>query len=387
MASRADLDPDRVRRRAPRRRSIAPPGTRLPAGLLDSGAFPHRPDRVELRETAGSWVFLAGERASQGQKAGRDARTTARVLRRGGRVNRRLAPSVYAGVVPRPARAGRPAVAEEHDPRALEYAVEMRRYDVADARSDAADGRATETSVAAVGGALARFHAGLAPEVPDDGTDRLIEAIEGRSPRWRAPRPAWSTPRGSRRWPGSARRRRRARPRLREREAAGWCATATETGAPSTSSATGRSSSSAPSTSNPRCDASTSPTTSRSSRWTSRAATTRSRERSCAATRPPAGLRATAAARLPRGRARGSARATRRTRAIELLALAERFAWRARLPRVVCVAGLTASGKSTLASALGYASALPVSRRASSARPAPTRSPPSAPVKPNMLAR
>jgi predicted kinase len=47
-------------------------------------------------------------------------------------------------------------------------------------------------------------------------------------------------------------------------------------------------------------------------------------------------------------------------RASEALALAERFAWRTRLPRVVCVAGLTASGKSTLAAALGSVAALPV---------------------------
>ena len=47
-------------------------------------------------------------------------------------------------------------------------------------------------------------------------------------------------------------------------------------------------------------------------------------------------------------------------RAIEHLALAERFAWRVRLPRIVCVAGLAASGKSTLAEALGAATGLPV---------------------------
>jgi predicted kinase len=43
-------------------------------------------------------------------------------------------------------------------------------------------------------------------------------------------------------------------------------------------------------------------------------------------------------------------------RAAELLTLAERFAWRARLPRIVCVAGLAASGKSTLADALANVS-------------------------------
>jgi uncharacterized protein len=47
-------------------------------------------------------------------------------------------------------------------------------------------------------------------------------------------------------------------------------------------------------------------------------------------------------------------------RAIELVDLAERFAWRTRLPEIVCIAGLAASGKSTLAAALGSAAALPV---------------------------
>jgi predicted kinase len=52
----------------------------------------------------------------------------------------------------------------------------------------------------------------------------------------------------------------------------------------------------------------------------------------------------------------GAASQDRCRRAWELLALAERFAWRVRLPRIVCVTGLAASGKSTLAEALAAAS-------------------------------
>lgn len=52
----------------------------------------------------------------------------------------------------------------------------------------------------------------------------------------------------------------------------------------------------------------------------------------------------------------GAAADERGARGRELLALAERFAWRARLPRVVCVIGHAASGKSTLAEALAVAS-------------------------------
>jgi predicted kinase len=47
-------------------------------------------------------------------------------------------------------------------------------------------------------------------------------------------------------------------------------------------------------------------------------------------------------------------------RVAEFLELAERFAWRVRLPRIVCVAGLAATGKTTLATALGAAAGLPV---------------------------
>ena len=51
----------------------------------------------------------------------------------------------------------------------------------------------------------------------------------------------------------------------------------------------------------------------------------------------------------------GAAADERAARAIELLTVAERFAWRVRLPRVVCVTGRAASGKSTVAEALGAA--------------------------------
>ena len=51
----------------------------------------------------------------------------------------------------------------------------------------------------------------------------------------------------------------------------------------------------------------------------------------------------------------GAAADERSARAHELLDVAERFAWRARLPRVICVTGLAASGKSTLAEALAAA--------------------------------
>ena len=111
--------------------------SRLPSGLLDPGAFPNFPDRVELRETHISWVFLAGERAYKVKKPVvlpfvdyGTLRAPARVLRRGGAAQPRVAPERLPRVVALVPRgpAGL-AVAPEHDPRAVEYAVEMRRYD------------------------------------------------------------------------------------------------------------------------------------------------------------------------------------------------------------------------------------------------------------------
>ena len=62
------------------------------------------------------------------------------------------------------------------------------------------------------------------------------------------------------------------------------------------------------------------------------------------------------AAQHPAG---GAAHGHDSAEARELIALAERFAWRARLPLVVVVCGLPASGKSYLASALAQESGLP----------------------------
>ena len=52
----------------------------------------------------------------------------------------------------------------------------------------------------------------------------------------------------------------------------------------------------------------------------------------------------------------GAAADDRTARALALLGVAERFAWRVRLPEVLCVTGLAASGKSTVAEALAQAS-------------------------------
>ena len=77
------------------------------AFLRDPQHYPDRPERVEVIETHFAWVFLAGRHAYKMKKPMRQARMDHRTLarRRRGcldevRLNRRLAPSVYLGVVP-----------------------------------------------------------------------------------------------------------------------------------------------------------------------------------------------------------------------------------------------------------------------------------------------
>ena len=73
--------------------------------MLDPGSYPHGPERVELRETHISWVFLVGERAYKVKKPlvlpFLDYGSLERRLetcREEVRLNHRLAPAYYLGV-------------------------------------------------------------------------------------------------------------------------------------------------------------------------------------------------------------------------------------------------------------------------------------------------
>ena len=75
--------------------------------LLDPAAYPHAPAEVELRQTHISRVFLAGDVVYKTKKpvdfgfiSQLDAETRARFCHAELRLNRRLAPGVYLGVVP-----------------------------------------------------------------------------------------------------------------------------------------------------------------------------------------------------------------------------------------------------------------------------------------------
>jgi uncharacterized protein len=130
--------------------------------------YPHRVSEVETRETHISLVFLAGKRAYKVKKpvllpfvdyrrlAHRRAMCQAEVD-----LNQRLAPDVYLGVRSIVPDDGGLRLGNGDDPVAVEYAVEMRRFDEMATLAHAVRTRpgGVDVDVAAVGRRLAEFHA------------------------------------------------------------------------------------------------------------------------------------------------------------------------------------------------------------------------------------
>jgi aminoglycoside phosphotransferase family enzyme/predicted kinase len=157
----------------------------LPHALLDADAWAPWTERVELRETHISWVFLAGDTVLKVKKPVAlpfvDYSTLERRRRfchEEVRLNRRLAPRLYRGVRALvPGAGGGLRLAGESDPAAVEYAVEMRRFDEQATlaaqleRDEAAPGTLVE-----VGARIARFHAEV-PAAPDGGATARFEAL------------------------------------------------------------------------------------------------------------------------------------------------------------------------------------------------------------------
>ncbi len=146
---------------APRDRSAAGPGQLREA--LASGC-PPRP--VEVRETHISWVFLVGDRAYKLKKPivldfldyGSAARRRA-MCHEELRLNARLAPDLYLAVKGVADRDGRLVITDESEPAAIDYVVEMRRYDEHGTLAALADlGQVTAGQMALVGERLAAFH-------------------------------------------------------------------------------------------------------------------------------------------------------------------------------------------------------------------------------------
>ena len=160
---------------------VAPRGARdLCAALARPDFYPDRPARVEVRETHISWVFLAGDRAYKLKKPLMlpflDFRTPERrheMCREEVRLNRRLAPELYLDVRALAATADGLELANENDPRAVDYVVEMRRYEEGSTlAAKLKRGELKRSEVVALGGVLARFHA-RARRVAVSGTPML----------------------------------------------------------------------------------------------------------------------------------------------------------------------------------------------------------------------
>ena len=151
------------------------------AALTRPDFYPERPDRVEVRETLVSWVFLAGDRAYKLKKPlvlpFLDYGTPQRrreMCREEVRLNRRLAPEVYLGVRAVAAGAGGLALAAEDDPRAVDYLVEMCRFDERCTLAAKLErGELKRGEVAVLARALARFHA-RARRVAASGVPALV---------------------------------------------------------------------------------------------------------------------------------------------------------------------------------------------------------------------
>jgi uncharacterized protein len=132
---------------------------------LESGC---RPLPVEVRETHISWVFLVGDRAYKLKKPvvldfldyGTPARRRA-MCHEELRLNARLAPELYLAVRAVADRGGHFEITDEADPAAIDYVVEMRRYNEHGTLGALADaGRVTREQTATVAERLATFHAG-----------------------------------------------------------------------------------------------------------------------------------------------------------------------------------------------------------------------------------
>ena len=99
--------------------------------------YPHCPALIDFKQTHMSWVFLAGGEVYKVKKPVHYAFADATTLksrhllcREEVRLNRRLAPGTYLGVVPIVDRGNRLALGDDsevHNPNVREYAVRMLR--------------------------------------------------------------------------------------------------------------------------------------------------------------------------------------------------------------------------------------------------------------------
>jgi uncharacterized protein len=138
---------------------------------------------VTVHETHASWVFVAGDRAYKIKKSVAlsflDYSTLSRrhdACREEVRVNRELAPDIYLGVRAIVKTGPGFRLAPEGTPRAVEYAVEMRRFRESDTLAGLIDaGSLTRALIAAIARRLADFHR-AAPVVAGWGSQEVLAA-------------------------------------------------------------------------------------------------------------------------------------------------------------------------------------------------------------------
>ena len=163
---------------------LPPPPTAMSETVRDALARPetysHRPASVDVRETHISWVFLAGRLVYKLKKPlvldfldyGTPERRREMCVEEV-RLNRRLAPDLYLGVRGLALATDGVELTDEDDPRALDFVIEMRRYDEAQTLAAKLErGELQRRDVVEVGRLLARFH-GDAPRVTPDGAPVL----------------------------------------------------------------------------------------------------------------------------------------------------------------------------------------------------------------------
>ncbi|HTU31695.1 MAG TPA: AAA family ATPase, partial [Solirubrobacteraceae bacterium] len=140
---------------------------RIRAALARPDTYSHHPASVEIRETHISWLFLAGERVYKLKKPlvldfldYGSAERRREMCREEVRLNRRLATDLYLGVRGVSVTEEGAELTAEDDPRAVEFVVEMCRYDERDTLAALLErGELRAEDVAAVGRVLAAFHA------------------------------------------------------------------------------------------------------------------------------------------------------------------------------------------------------------------------------------
>jgi aminoglycoside phosphotransferase family enzyme/predicted kinase len=153
----------------------------LVGGLMDPAAYGDGVTRIRTAETHISWVFLTGRHAYKIKKPLKldflDFSTLElrkEFCEEEVRLNRRLAPNLYLGVVPIGGTPNTPRVGTEP---AIEYAVKMREFPESARLDRRLDDESLPAALRRFAAHLARFHAALPPLSPAHASDAASDAM------------------------------------------------------------------------------------------------------------------------------------------------------------------------------------------------------------------